>query len=137
MLNPVLHFRLDFVAKLLNFELFGQMLVDLFEPDANVGGFEHILLVGRRQGRKRGCDEVHKTAWLFDIHRHGRELVRKRRRPGNDLLEKRKHVALQGFDLRTLGRNGLRHRVHAAPHERGQLNKFGHSHPFQAFREYE
>ena len=46
LLDAVLNFRLDLVAQLLHFELFGEMLIDFFEAHAHVGGFERVLLVG-------------------------------------------------------------------------------------------
>ena len=45
LLNSVLHFRLDLVAELLNFEFLRKVLVDLFQPNANVSCFQHVLLI--------------------------------------------------------------------------------------------
>ena len=45
LLHPVLHFGLNLVAQLLNFQFLGEMLIDLFQANANVGGFERVLLV--------------------------------------------------------------------------------------------
>ena len=49
LLHAVLHFRLDLVAQLLHFQFFGEVLIDFFQPHADVAGFERLLLVGRRQ----------------------------------------------------------------------------------------
>ena len=53
LLHAVLHFALDLVAQLLDFEFLGEMLVDLFEAHANVESLERVLLVGRRERRQR------------------------------------------------------------------------------------
>ena len=45
LLDSVLHFRLNFVSQLLDFEFFGQMLIYLFQPHANVGSLECVLFV--------------------------------------------------------------------------------------------
>ena len=45
LLNAVLHFALNFVAELLNFKFFGQVLVDLVEAGLDVRSLQHILLV--------------------------------------------------------------------------------------------
>ena len=47
LLYAVLHFGLNLVSQLLDFELFGQMLVDLFQTNADVSSFQRVLLVGR------------------------------------------------------------------------------------------
>ncbi len=86
---------------------------------------------------KRGCDEIHQAAGFVDVHGDGGEFVRQRRRAGHDLLEQSKNVALQRFHLGTLGRNRFWNRIHAAPHERGQLREFSEPHPLQAFRKNE
>ena len=110
LLHPVLHFGLDLVAQLLDFEFLRQMLVDLFQTHPDVGGLERVLLVGGRERRQRGGDEIHQPARLVDVHGHRRKFVRQSRRAGHDLLEQGKNVALQRFHLGTLGRNGLRAR---------------------------
>jgi hypothetical protein len=51
LLNPVLHFTLNLVAKLLNFEFLCQVLVDLCQPYLDVEGFEGVLLIRRRERR--------------------------------------------------------------------------------------
>ncbi|HKS75325.1 MAG TPA: hypothetical protein VJQ82_19110 [Terriglobales bacterium] len=50
MLDAVLDFGLDLVAELLDFQFFGQVLIDLLEAHADIGGLERVLLIG---GRKR------------------------------------------------------------------------------------
>ena len=47
LLHAVLHFALNLVAQLLHFQLLRQMLVDLVQPHAHVGGLQHVLLVAR------------------------------------------------------------------------------------------
>ena len=47
LLHAVLHFALDLVAQLLNFQLLGQVLVDLLQAHMNVGRLQHVLLVAR------------------------------------------------------------------------------------------
>ena len=133
LLYPVLHFGLDLVAQLLDFQLFRQMLIDFLQTHADVGGFERVLLVGGRERRQRGGDEIHQAARFVDVHGHGRKLVRQSRRAGHDLLEQGKNVPLQRFHLGTLRRNRLGHGIHAAAHERRQLREFSESHPLQAF----
>ena len=133
LLHPVLHFGLDLVAQLLDFEFLRQMLVDFFQPHADVGGFERVLLVGGRKRRQRRSDEIHQPARLVDVHGDGRQFIRQRRRARHDLLEQGQHVALQRFDFRVLGRNGFGNRFRLGPHERRQLREFSQPHPLQAF----
>ncbi len=52
LLDLVLHFGLNLVAQLLDFELLGQMLVDPLQTHRNIGSFEELLLVGGRQERQ-------------------------------------------------------------------------------------
>src|SRR5579862_6351195 len=75
LLYAVLHFALDLVAKLLDLELFRQVLVYLFQANTNVGRFQHILLVARRERRQRRDDEVHHAPGIFDVAGYGRQLV--------------------------------------------------------------
>ena len=133
LLHPVLHFGLDLVAQLLDFELLRQMLVDFFQTHPDVGGFERVLLVGGRERRQRRGDEIHQPARLVDVHGDGRKFIRQSRRAGHDLLEQSKNVALQRFHLGALGRNGFRHRIHPTTHEGRQLREFSQPHPLQAF----
>ena len=76
LLHAVLHFALDLVAQLLNFQLLGQVLVDLLQPDVNVGRLQHVLLVAGGQRRQRRGDEVHHAAGVVNIGRHRGQLVR-------------------------------------------------------------
>ena len=135
LLYPVLHFGLDLVAQLLDFQLFRQMLVDLLQTHANVGGLERVLLVSGRKRRQRRRDEIHQAARLFNVHGHRGELIRQRRRSGNNLLKQSQNIALQSLDFRTLGRNRFRNRVHSCPHKWRQLGKLHQPHPLQAFGE--
>ncbi len=104
LLHAILHFALNLVAQLLDFEFLGQVLVDFFQPHVNIERLQRVLLVGRRQRRQRRGDEVHQAAGLVNVHGHGRKFIRQRRRTGDDLLEQRQHVALQSFDLRSRNR---------------------------------
>ena len=137
LLHAVLHFALDLVAQLLDFQLLGQVLVDLLQPDTNVGRLQHVLLVAggeRRQGRS---DEINHAAGIVDVSGHRRKLVRQRGRAGDDLLEQRQHVALQRFDLGAFGSWRLRNGFHGGAHERRQLRVFRHLHALQALGEDE
>ena len=79
LLHPVLHFGLNLVAQLLDFELFRQMLIDLLQPHPDVGGFERVLLVGGRKRRQGGGDEIHQASRFVNVHGHSRKLIRQRR----------------------------------------------------------
>ena len=45
LLHAVLHFALDLVAQLLDFQLLRQVLVDLLQANVDIGGLQHFLLV--------------------------------------------------------------------------------------------
>src|SRR5438445_199983 len=45
LLDAVLHLGLDLVTELLDFELLGEMLVDFFQANADIGGFKRVLLI--------------------------------------------------------------------------------------------
>jgi hypothetical protein len=51
LLHAILDFGLDLVAQLLDFQFFGQVLVDFFEAGADVGGLKRLLLVGGGERR--------------------------------------------------------------------------------------
>ena len=51
LLDAVLHFRLNFVAKLLDFKFFSQVLIDFLQPNSNIGRFERVLFIGSRERR--------------------------------------------------------------------------------------
>ena len=87
LLDPILHFALDLVPQLLDFQLLRQVLVDLLQPHMNVESLERVLLVGRGKRWQGRSNEVHQPAGLVDIHGHRGEFVRKSRRTGHDLLE--------------------------------------------------
>ena len=53
LLNLVLHFGLNLVTQLLNFQLLRQVLVNLFQADTNVRRFQYFLLVLGRKRRQR------------------------------------------------------------------------------------
>ena len=115
LLDAVLHFGLDLVAQLLDFQFLRQMLVDFFQAHADVGGFERVLLVGGRERRQRGGDEIHQPARLFNVHGDGRKFVRQSRRAGHDLLEQRENVALQRFHFGGSLAESTRERCRPAP----------------------
>ena len=115
LLYAVLHFGLNLVAQLLNFQFLRQMLIDLLQPHPHVGGFQRVLLVGRRERRQRGGDEIHQAARLIDVHGHRRKLVRQSGRTRHDLLEQGQDIALQGFDFGAFRRNRFGHRLHGRP----------------------
>ncbi len=69
LLYAVLHFALNLVAQLLNFQLLRQVLVDLLQPHLDVGRLQHVLLVARRERRQRGGDEVDHAAGIVDVRR--------------------------------------------------------------------
>ncbi len=137
LLHPVLHFALDLVAKLLNLQLLGQVLVDLLQADVDVGRLQHVLLVACGERRQRRGDEVDHAAGIVDIRRNRGQLIRQRRRAGNNLLEQREYVALQRFNLRVLGRDDLGNGIHRCAHERLQLGVLRDLDPLQTFGENE
>ncbi len=74
-------------------------MINFFEARADVQRFERVLFVGRgKRGQARG-DKIHQAARLVDVQGYGGKLVGKRGRTGDDLLEQRQHVALEGFDF--------------------------------------
>ena len=133
LLHAVLHFALDLVAQLLDFQFLGQVLVDLLQPNLHVGRLQHVLLVARRQRRQRGGDEVDHAAGIVDVSCDRGQLIRQGRRAGHDLLEQRQHIALQRFDLGVLGSRDFGDGFHRRAHERRQLGVLGNLHPLQAF----
>ena len=52
LLDAVLHFRLNFVSQLLDFELLGQMLINFFQAHSNISCLEGVLFVGGRERRQ-------------------------------------------------------------------------------------
>ena len=134
LLHTILDFRLDLVAQLLHFQLFGQVLIDFFQTHTDVARLQRLLLIGRRKRGQRRGDKVHQPSRLFDVHRHGRKLVRERGRTGHDLLKQGQHVALQGFNLGILRRKRLGNRGHARAHERRKLREIRQPHALQSFR---
>ena len=118
---------------MLNFQLLGQVLVDLLQANLNVGGFQNILFVAGRQRRQRRGDKVNHAAGVIDVSGDGRELIRQSRRARHNLLEQRQHVALQGFNLGILGDRYFRNGLHRRAHKGRQLGVFGDLHPFQTF----
>ncbi len=115
LLHAVLHLGLNLVAELLHLQLFGQVLVDLLQPQVDVRGLQNLLLVARGERGQRGGDEIHQPSRLLDVHRHRRQFVGERRRAGHDLLEQRQNVPLQRLDLGALGRNHLAPRSLPSP----------------------
>jgi len=136
LLDAVLHFALNLIAKLLHFKFFGEMLVDFFEPHPDVEGLERVLLVGRRERRQRGGDEIDQTSGFVDVHGHGGKLVGKSGRTGDNLLKEREHVALQRFNFRAVGRNRFRNRRHASAHKGRKLRKLAEAYPLQTLSEH-
>ncbi len=138
LLHPVLHFALDLVAQLLDLQLLGQVLVDLLQPHVHIGRLQHILLVASRERGQRRGNEVDHAAGIVNVAGDGRELIRQRRRAGDDLLEQRQHVALQALRSRRSwarlisGMDSTR-----GAHERRQLRVFGDLHALQALGEDE
>ena len=137
LLDLVLDFGLDLVAKLLDFELFGEVLIDALKARGDVGGFEQLLLVGRSQERQRRGDEVDQPAGLLDIHGDGLQLVRERGRSGDDLLKFRQNIALQRLDLRALFGKNLRNGLDRRGHERLDLREHAELDALGAFGEDE
>ena len=137
LLHAILHFALNLVAQLLHFQLFGQVLIDFLQPHPDIDGFQRFLLIGRGKRGQRRCDKIHQAARFVDVQRHGRKFIRKRGRTRHNLLEKRQHIALQGFDLGTLRRRRLGHRRNLGTHEGHQLRELAQPYPFQAFGKHE
>ena len=135
LLNAVLHFALDLVAKLLNLQLLREVLVDLLQADVDVGRLQHVLLVAGRERRQRRADEVDHAAGIVDVRGYRGQLVRQRGRAGNNLLEEREHVALQRFNLCVLGGDDFRDGVHRCAHERLQLGVLRDLDSLQTFGE--
>ncbi len=75
LLYAVLHFALDLVAQLLDFQLLRQMLIDFLQAHVDVRGFQHVLLVACRKRRQRRSDEVHHASGIFNISGDGRQFV--------------------------------------------------------------
>jgi hypothetical protein len=132
LLHAVLHFALDLVAQLLDFQLLGQMLVDLFQPHANVG--------------------VSSTSCLSRVESDGSEDAMKSTiRPGssifpatvdsssdsvgepaticwNSVSTLRCRASISEF----FGHRHFGNRFHRRVHERRQLGVFGHLDALQA-----
>ena len=125
LLHLVLHFGLDLVAQLLNFQFLRQMLVNLLQPNVDVRGFQYFLLVRGRKRRQRRGDEIHQPARLFDIHRDRGELIGQRRRSRHDLLEQAsaRCAAMLQFPASSAESTSAIE-CKAGPHERRQLRKF-------------
>ena len=132
LLHLVLHFGLDLVAQLLDFGFLGQMLVDALHAQHHIGRFQQFLLVGGRQERQRGSDEVDQASGIFDIQRDGLQLVGERGRGGDDLLELGNHIPLQRFQLGALARIHLRQMIDRSHHEWLELGKFSQLDPLGA-----
>src|ERR1700683_371164 len=113
------------------------MLVDFFEAGADVESLERVLLIGRGELRHRRGNEIHQAARFVDVQGYGGKLVGKRGRTGDDLLEQRQHVALEGFDFGTVGRCGLGDYRYRRGHEWRQLRELAEAHALQAFGKYE
>ena len=113
------------------------MMIDLFQPYADVGSLQRVLLVRGGERWQVRSDEIHQPSRFIDIHGHRGKLVGKRGRSGHDLLEQSKDIALQCFQLGALGRDGLRHRLGISQHERRQLGEFTKPYALQALREDE
>ena len=136
-MHAVLHFALDLVAQLLNFQLLRQVLVDLVQTHLDVGRLKHVLLVFGGQRGQRRRDEVHHAAGVVDVRRDGRELVRQSGGTSDDLLEQRQNIPLQRFDLGVLRRVDFGNRFHGGAHERIELRVFRYLHALQALGKYE
>jgi hypothetical protein len=67
LLHLVLYFGLDLVAQLLDFQLFGEVLMNAFQPGHHIGGLQQLLFIIRRQKRQVGRHEVNEAARVFDI----------------------------------------------------------------------
>ena len=99
LLDGVLHLALNLVAKLLDLDLLGEMAVQLLKARLHVGGLKQFLPLGRREERQARRDEVGEPRCLLDIDGDGLQVVRQRRRRGDDLAELADHISLQRLEL--------------------------------------
>ena len=137
LLDLVLNLGLNLVAKLLDLELLGKVLVDALQARGDVGRFEQLLLVGGGEERERRGNKVNEAPRILDVHGDRLQLIRQSRRGRDDLLKLRKNVALQRLDFGAWLRGNLRDRLDRGGHERLDLREHAQLDPLGAFSEDE
>ncbi len=134
----VLNVGLDFRPELLELDLARQLPVQTLQAAPQIEALEQFLLLGRRERRQVGGDEVRQAARIVDVHDHRLEVVRKHGRELNHLLEQRGHAADQRVKVRLLlaGHNVVE-RLHAGAQVGLHLDDFLDGDSLQALHEDE
>ena len=95
-----LHLRLNPAAQLQQFELAGEVAVDLAQPDAAIQLLEKALALGGAEGGQVPRDEVRHPPGLADLGRGRDQVVGQVGAGFHDLLKQADNVLPQGLDFR-------------------------------------
>ncbi len=134
----LLHVGLDLLAELKDFPLLQKLLHQPAHPQANVQGFQKLLLhLGGERGQGEG-HQVGQVRAVFQVEGHRLQLVRQGGGGRHHLAEEVAQVARQGFVLRIrMAGHHIRQRLHPGPEERLLLQDFQHPHPVGALQNNE